>query len=610
MGEELARRETARAFGLSEDLPGVGEWFWIAPREPEPGEPEVEDTGEPPPLPLLMCVEHVASNHVVFTRHEGRGETEERLRFEELYTRARPAPEWKERLETEMAEIRAAMEEQARLLRDEAHKKNALPDPGQVAAPTAETCMLPAVRVLDPVRQKADLVALKERLPVVTKELDRLAEEFAGVCKNLCLAEQLRLRQMVGQLRVLEDKIFTLEVYAGLQEEVRQIAEGEPAPITAKLAVRQTLLYMDEETLIDYGRGGMDFTNLRAFDKWVTEPANLARVLPEPRGIVAFRVRRERKDYGPAKTIWDAWAHMEMNEYNMATYLLIRNGGNVYRIASAVDFSPRLIPLRDEFEGHFEETHRRWGRNWPHGPDEYETELIGPDHFGYDKRVEDLKDRLKHYNRVVVLLQGLLDRSEVFHPHAPINLATEADLNEWLHLIRDEEDGIGYTREKWEDYIARLNGLTKAGDTVLIPWKTVRRDRRGAQSRCAEVITVDKVRKGTKADVVPHRADYTRGNYYVRNEGRDEKHTVGVPGIEVSWPWKLDYFSDDVDPSKRCREWFPLSEIFNFSTYHLGDFRTFLCDRIQKGAYLKWAPLLLEAERWHLDKLTARKRTR
>ncbi len=84
---------------------------------------------------------------------------------------------------------------------------------------------------------------------------------------------------------------------------------------------------MDEEVATTEN-DGLDFQDVDIFDGWLMENGNYKTLLPEPKGVIVFRPRRNRKDYG------DAYENLAKNPYNMMTYLLIRNGDCLYRIYS------------------------------------------------------------------------------------------------------------------------------------------------------------------------------------------------------------------------------------------------------------------------------------
>jgi hypothetical protein len=146
--------------------------------------------------------------------------------------------------------------------------------------------------------------------------------------------------------------IATLNLYLGRDEEIILLADGEPAPASSPLTIRQMVLSMDEETALysDEGgeTGGMDFTNLSAFDDWLlSDPAHLQQILPEQRGVVALVPRRRGKDYQ------DPWMNKAGAQKNVHTYWLIRNGQKLWRMDTELDVGMNLVPARDEFTGLF-----------------------------------------------------------------------------------------------------------------------------------------------------------------------------------------------------------------------------------------------------------------
>jgi hypothetical protein len=209
-----------------------------------------------------------------------------------------------------MSELQAAMREKTRELVTEGQKLFLLEQPKQEVSevkPEEQHSLLPVKVADEPKRYKKELVKLKDKmLPAISKEIEELAEDYAVVAKDMALPDLVKLDSIKTKLGVVEDRIFTIELYCGLQEEVHQIAEGKSAGMNEKIAIRQALLFMDEETLFDYESGGMDFKSIKKFDEWVAKPENLNRILPEQKGVVALRVRRHAKNYGTPSSLLHA----------------------------------------------------------------------------------------------------------------------------------------------------------------------------------------------------------------------------------------------------------------------------------------------------------------
>jgi hypothetical protein len=149
------------------------------------------------------------------------------------------------------------------------------------------------------------------------------------------------------------------------------------------------------------------------------------------------------------------------HEKNLETYLLIRNGARAYRISTEVDFHPRLLPFRDEFHKPLVKE-----ATWSNEKDR----TITPEHVEYDEMIDARTKTMMHYNRITFLLQGLLDRSKCFEPHPPIALNDPAQVDQWVRLKYDEEDGLPSANPPdWNVYRDALNSKLRKG-VIIWGW--------------------------------------------------------------------------------------------------------------------------------------------
>jgi hypothetical protein len=152
------------------------------------------------------------------------------------------------------------------------------------------------------------------------------------------------LSRMRGATAQISERIFTVELYAGLVEELTQIQDGKPADNDAPIHLFQRRHYMDEECLVNYRAGGMRFANISEFDAWLLEPENKTRVLPKDRCVVAFKVRRRQREYTGDGGFADFISfHMEAKADEL-TFLYIRNGEQVFRMSTEIKFDAQLFP--------------------------------------------------------------------------------------------------------------------------------------------------------------------------------------------------------------------------------------------------------------------------
>jgi len=304
----------------------IGDWYWVTFDDDE-WDDEKEENVKTGTHEELMCVSHIASNHFVLDKSSEYGTSDCRVHFKEFDETCREELEWKSKLQKEMTRIQGEMQEAMQKMLEEGRSLALMsqnPESKQEAAVSETT--LPAVATMSPKKYQKDLIEFRDNMPKIQKKIDELAKEFAVTAKDMALPDLVQLEHVKKALDVVNDRIFNLELYCGLQEEVHRIADGAPAPIDTPVSIMQQILYMDEECLFDYADGGMDYSKVSEWDEWVVRKENLDRLAPHQRCIVGFRVRRNKKERGEVATISQAWVRMHEEMADMETYLLIRNG--------------------------------------------------------------------------------------------------------------------------------------------------------------------------------------------------------------------------------------------------------------------------------------------
>ena len=303
-------------------------------------------------------------------------------------------------------------------------------------------------------------VSIKKQLASLRAETLRKQQALIDARKELAAkmeAELARANEMMAPLQQmlarLQEGIWTVNLYLGRDEEIFTIRDGEPAPADTPISVRQQVLAMDEECAIMASDGGMDARHVDQFMEWLLRtPENLQQVLPEIKGVVVLVPRRQEKDYG------DPFINLTMRMADKQSYWLLRNGERLYGMVTDFRVGTTLVPKRDEFLSFF--TDRMFG---------LERKLT-PGSREWLQAQEQADARKRHYMRVALILQGLLDRTTVFHPlpRPNLNLLSHEDYDAGLiNVITDAEMNLHDGTEPFYQWLSRLNKQLRPGMRII-----------------------------------------------------------------------------------------------------------------------------------------------
>lgn len=403
---------------------------------------------------------------------------------------------------------------------------------------------------------------------------------------KLCIAEQRKKVEAIQSkykdaIAVVERKLTRirrvlgqLELYAGVNEDVIQIQEGTPAPIDEPIQFFQEILYMDEE-VGDWQDGGLDFTRIEQFDEWLLRNNHLD-LFVSKKGVRAFRVRRNGKQGGEVNygnhRVYNPYLINKLDANDIKTYIIVRNGDNVYRIWADLIIYPYLFPKQDELQKLV---------------NELEKEGINYIRKNKQERIEDFIDRYK-FN--FCLLQGLLDRSDVLTPHNPVNLFKEGLESPYVEFVYDAEyKRVGNGRPDYWHFVNEVNKDIKAGSRVLFLQNYVM----GVQDRFDE-------------------------RYYSWN--RYSEDTRGLPNVPETGLYTIEknshgdfvikYMPDKTwsfMPDRKNRISFKVytdgRELLNYDALDLETVEYYLNNRINRADYLSIMPMLENVHKQLLEEM-------
>ncbi len=319
-------------------------------------------------------------------------------------------------------------------------------------------------------KQHASIIkaAVGFQLEKVKQEMDLVRRNLSGIVE--VFQKQVKKIQMV---------IDTIELYLGIQEDIVKIQEGNKASVDTPITFRQEVLCMDEE-VGDPSNQGIDFTKISQFDLWLTEfnsyynKFNYEIAIPEAKGIVIFRVRRNLD----VRYSDNPFVQSMMEAENLKTYILIRNGSELYRIWGEITIWPRLFPgskemqeLKDKWDSINEKDERNRNSKLP-VLDENGSQI----HSSYDaeKALKRIDDKMFAYKRQMLLLQGILDRTEVLMPTPErIVLMNSSALDKGLvNFVYDESIKLSDGKRKpIQEWFKEINKDVSIGSRIFLSSK-------------------------------------------------------------------------------------------------------------------------------------------
>ena len=516
----------------------------------------------------------------------------------------------------------------------------------QEAQPTSDSRALSVLSEQpDMKKYKKDLILAKDKqLPKLFEEVENAHASIARWMKAETIPMSAMSSNMKGVIEVIEGRVFNVSLYAGLTEEVAQIAKGKAPAATEKLRVLQRLLYMDEECLVNYRLGGMEFKHLNQFDKWLAKPENRDRVFPFPRAIVAFRVRREQKERDWGGSLKQVFINIDLANLDKMTFLYIRNGENLYRLNCDLEFDELIFPGKNELDlsepmmakmwgstvenlitkrdfdaqlDHHKEEVRKYHewekahpeKSWvenPHASDGWAGDSkfdryqpFDPSSVYYDEIKKTIEKRIQYFNRVAIIIQGLFDRSEILHPHPPVRLWSPEGFEAAVELIYDGSNMLTYGEAPNFEAYRELCNRSLAKDSITAGQDDYWAERE-AYKEC------ERLRNDwrTKSDYRPsrYRPYGNPGPGYLAKivAWSGKKKTATFRWIRerrvATWEHR---FGDPINATLVA----PASRLFNVSAYKPGDYKQFFVDPRTRMNYLQWAPLLIAAEEYHAGNL-------
>ncbi|MCL4526524.1 MAG: hypothetical protein M1492_08670 [Gammaproteobacteria bacterium] len=635
----------------------LGDWF-VCP---------MEKSGR-----ILACVTEIGSNYVglegLSLDVEGHGGRYSWRQHRNDLHKLVPAQNWQELVTDRVALYQSESDQIMHQVQDITRRLGVRPQNTMIGEAEAADASGTALAVLsaedDILKYALDLKSAQEdNLPALFKRMKTVQERMADWMQMPMIPLRTQMTNLESVMEPLKERVFQVGLYAGLTEQAVQIAEGQPAAYHDKLHIFQLRRYMDEECLLDYNAGGIDIKGIEAFDDWLAKPENRDRILPLPRCMVAMRVRRLVKERDWEGSLRQLGINIELERSDKLTFLFVRNGENLYRINTEVDFPEHIFPESGDFMGgeplmfrcsysdrvenfitvrayesmvaenaeiaakkkawETENPIEKWAAanlektqgesqkrvEWlwvdanPYGDwksrrhsDLGRYEPLTPESIHYDDAMRKIDAQQKEFNRIALIIQGLLDRSTALHPHPIVNLATQEGFQQMIVLVRDGSGVLTHgEKPDFEAYRHKLNALITT-DSFFVGQDTAWALAEGEK----ETRRMDADWRNKSEWRPKYHRPYGNPGPGVVSQAKQVTFKKGA-ATKATFVWNrqraYNYYNDDrsLIPVKFT---VPVDELLNVSAYRKGDYKIFFTDPRTRGEYLQWAPLLLEAEKW------------
>jgi hypothetical protein len=283
-----------------EGVLAAGQWYWV--KEVMTWDDRKSGLKRGDEYEWLGCVVDIGTNYALLKAppSNDRGSRSDRVHFDDFWKRLRLEPNADIVIAGKVEHYQRHAQELLAEVQALTMRLGIAPARMLSAGAVAGTSLATVSGQTDIRSYEAALIKARDvTLPELFEQIKEANAEVARWMTASTLTMEAQIAPLSSTLKEVKDRVFNVGLYAGLAEEVVRCCDGAPAAAHEKLRVMQRRLYMDEECLMSYEAGGMEFADIGEFDAWISQPANRDRILPFPRTLVAMRVRRVAATFCP-----------------------------------------------------------------------------------------------------------------------------------------------------------------------------------------------------------------------------------------------------------------------------------------------------------------------
>ena len=396
---------------------------------------------------VLGCVTDQGSNYVRFTYVPDGSYS--RVATGQFLTEAKPVSD-----EESAQLIAEGTDNVRREIEDIQMKMMAAMNRVSLAAPTDETgLVLHSQRgSVDSYRKELQVV-VKDSVPALKEATKKKFKELQDWLYSPMYNQEWREWESGRRHQEMQRRLDKLDVYAGLSENLRCLVKGDPAPRDTPITLVQQIRVMEEELFRECPRASWLVAHGREVElreevisKWLQDPKVRDRILPTPRCVSAFLLQNPYRSSDDYRVLGSS------PDVGRVTCLFFRNGDQIHYLTSKLQFGNPLLPVIP-FGGWIQTFAGKVTGVVDKPSTTYSCTPFTPESLMYDDAMAFMDGSTNERALVLLTLQGLLDRSDVFSPHPPWSLRSD-DADTFLKVLENKslpKKATDWTK-KWKAY--------------------------------------------------------------------------------------------------------------------------------------------------------------
>lgn len=167
--------------------------------------------------------------------------------------------------------------------------------------------------------------------------------QLAGIGTSMRMSDAME--EMGGKLAQFKEGMGLMTAYCNGTNHLEALLHGDRAPASEPYSIFQSRLYLEEEIGLIANMLDIDHRDMKRLDEWLVRKSRWKKLMPLAKCILVTRICRKEKSYDRQMGAIEAAYH---NHFNMETLVWIRDGENLWRFSTDIQFEERVFPAGDD----------------------------------------------------------------------------------------------------------------------------------------------------------------------------------------------------------------------------------------------------------------------